>query len=264
MDNKNMPDFSKMLAEVEAEEAKLAEEAAKENIDYDVNVPKQIQLNENQTRTLCQRLSGLDNLGNKKATVGYLAYIDNSAGTVMPNELPIKLSEAVASAVPNAQLPDFFTVDVLFPSEDSMELKKFWAVLEKHRMDELNAGVGQVPIFVLGLEENYTKDDDKEDILTAQFINPLTFYISRTSPSQKVEEFASSEGEKVGGNMVRILFHSNTINFSLMSKENAILLSNPEDIIETKEEETKEEPESIEDILGISIPAGYYDMDDDK
>ena len=284
MDNQFTQDWSKFFNEAEEEAKKAEQEAAEEQGMDDSSFSPATEdrfyaLSTDQVRTLCRRISGRKANGEKASVAGYLSYLDRKGVDVLNTlEPPTPLKDGVVTVLPSAQLPDFYTVDVEFSDPKSEEIKKFWATYEKYRHDELVAKPTETPVFYINLEENLSEQEFNAagEIIICGIANPILGYITRTSPTMNAEDSVSMDGDIIGGNVIRLLVHTDMLTFRMISKEEAPFL-NPDLYSygkpfvappEPQKEEPKdpeqqaiEEDETFKSLL--SVPPGYYDMDND-
>lgn len=260
-------DWGKFLEEAKELEEQAEEEARAEDPNYAAAQQNNVVgLSIQQARILCDRVSGRKENGEKKANVAYVSYIERAGmGTPSVINEPADLRSATVTVLPFSSIPQFYTIDIEFPSPDDMDLKKFWAVFEKYRKNELGAKATEIPMFYVNIQENLSEDEliNAEDVLLCCFYNPLLAYLTRSNPEQKAPEEVTEQNEIIGGNIVRMLVHTDCVNFHLMDKGDFMVLDEtPVEIIENNAKEENLSP--VDEEPDIIIPPGYYDMDEDE
>ncbi len=177
-----------------------------------------IQLSDYQIQEFCQRLSGKDNDGKSKAKLTYTNYmVENNDFEHLPPHTIININKCEVYLYPNRTLPDFYTVDLVFPNAESNDLKLLWLRLEKFKKDNLLNDFDHQALFVLQVIENF----DEEDLDTAKnrlycnIVNPLLFYLTRTTPNQLTTDIQTDEGLQ-GGNIIRLLCHTDLVTFDVL------------------------------------------------
>lgn len=274
MDNNFSQDWDRFLREAGELEKQVDAEAVAENPNYN---PEQtddpvVNLNTEQARVLCNRISGKKGNGEAKAKIGYISYVQDIGDPTGEEEAAktyTELPNTTITVLPYFRLPElFYTVDIVFPSSDCEAIKKFWANFEQYRKKELSAGPTELPVFYVNAQEDLSPEELKEteEIMICGITNPMLAYITRSNPGQPAEEIREEDGTLLGGNIIRMLVPSDNIVFQFIDKENFDILSDSyeDEWTDTVPEESSKEKkriESPEELL--NIPPGYYDMDEE-
>ena len=177
-----------------------------------------IQVDDYRIQEFCKRLSGKDLDGKNLSKLSYTNYVvkNEDFEHIAPHSV-ININDVEVNIYPNRTLPDFYTVDLVFPNANVNDLKLLWLRLEKFKKDNLTADFDSDAIFLLQVIENYDEKDleSAKNRLYCNIINPLLFYITRSTPNQLVAEMETSEGLQ-GGNIIRLLCHSALVTFDVL------------------------------------------------
>ena len=178
-----------------------------------------IYLSEKQLKDFCLRLSGKDDTGKVKAKLAYTNYIVRDGDFSAPHDQPIiDIKDAYIDINPNKTLPDFYTIDIIFPSYDSLELKLLWLKLEQFKKADRNIEEGKQAAFLINVSENFEMNEVEsvKNRVFCNIVNPVLFYLTREVPNQLVEEIKTEDGLQ-GGNIIRCLCHSSSVVFDILS-----------------------------------------------
>ncbi len=177
-----------------------------------------IQLDDYKIQEFCMRLSGKNDNGKNKSKLSYTSYVvKNDDFENLPQHNVININNAEVNIYPNRTLPDFYTIDLVFPRADLNEIKLLWLKLEKYKKDNLLNDFDTQSLFVLQVIENFDENDlnTAKNRLYCNILNPLLFYLTRSTPNMLSGEVETEEGPQ-GGNIVRLLCHSDLVSFDVL------------------------------------------------
>lgn len=159
---------------------------------------------------LTAELSGTDAMGVRKSVAVYMTY-DLENGEMMGYIEPSVVGE-VRTELSVDRLTGFYSLDLYFEDSEDANLLALWGSLFDCRQKQIyETDTNWVSHFKLTqVVENM---DQGTDVLTAELINPLIYSITREKPDQKVSEFEFQENMLFGGNIIRMVFHPNTVTF---------------------------------------------------
>lgn len=158
-------------------------------------------------------VSGVGPGGAPKATVSYQSYAIEDDEDSERRTAIHTLSKASVELSYSKLTPDFYVLDVVFPSPESAELKFLWGRLQEHKRNESLHG-DKTWVFYINILEVESLEGAREGraVAMVNVINPLLFYITRSEPADEVEE-RLRDGELIGGNIVRMLLASPLVTF---------------------------------------------------
>ncbi len=177
-----------------------------------------IRLSDRQLKDFCLRLSGKDDKGKVRAKLAYTNYEIKEGDFSIPSDQPIiDIKDAYIDINPNKTLPDFYTIDIVFPSCDCLDLKLLWLKLEQYKKADRKIDDGKQAIFLIQVSENFEMEeiDSVKNRIFCNIINPLLFYLTREVPNQLVEEVKTEDGLQ-GGNIIRLLCQSPLVTFDVL------------------------------------------------
>lgn len=183
---------------------------------------QKIEMDIRSTAEIAQHFSGLRPDGSPKAILHYCAY-DFGAPDDDIDKQTISVARPARAELSLDRLTGFYTLDLVFPDENDLSLKLLWQKLQKHRSNETYRS-DTTWIFYIKMFENLT-DEELEfsnTVYTADILNPLAYFLVRTVPDQKVQDYPVEPGIYSGGNTIRMLLHRDLVTFQYETLENDI------------------------------------------
>lgn len=159
-----------------------------------------------------ERFTGINNYGDAKAVGSYQLFAAEDDENSKDRQTIYKISKASYSLRHDKTHPEFIALDIRFNSYSDSELKLVWSRLKRFE-DNMRKEPDKTWIIHFTLLDTGSLSDetDKDDILLmAHLVNPVMSYITRENPTDLAEERLVN-GEKLGGNIVRLLFTANYV-----------------------------------------------------
>ncbi len=168
------------------------------------------------------RFNGKDQLGESKAICSYQYFAAEEPEDSRNKQIVYNISSKVTYTLHHSKVhPGFIRMDVRFNSFEDTELKLLWARLKKAEEAEHN-DPDKTWIFhfiLLDLGTVSSETDKNDEVLTAHLINPVMSYLTRENPTDLAEERVVN-GEKIAGNVVRMLFKTEFVSLELSDQYN--------------------------------------------
>lgn len=189
------------------------------NTEGALNESSELRLNAKDLVEVTSHFSGLKPDGTPKAFLNYSAYDfdvpeDDIDKNTISSANPVRIELCLD------RMTGFYIMDIIFQDENDISLKLLWAKLQKHKSNETYLG-DKMWIFFIKLIENLSDDELEHTtgVYSADILNPLCFYLIRTIPDQKVEDYEVEPGVFSGGNTIRLLLHSDLVTFQYEDME---------------------------------------------
>lgn len=175
-------------------------------------------LSDYQINEFCERLSGRTEDGKNKAKLSYTNYMVKEGNFEnLPVHSILDIHNARIEIFPNRTLPDFYTIDIIFPDAECRDLKILWMKLEQFKKADRNSDFDNQAVILIQASENFELKDlkDVKNRLFCNILNPLLFYLTRETPNQKTNDVKTEEGLQ-GGNIIRLLCHTSLVTFDFL------------------------------------------------
>ena len=166
---------------------------------------------------ICERLSGKDSESFAKCAVTYMNY-EYDETKIEETQQIHTISNGIATLTVEKRIPEFFTLDIEFPSSEDTELALFWGRLQEYRRKQVMEPNKNWVFFINLLELDSIKynTEKPDELFTINLMNPILHVITRKEPTDHVTENESDE-YLMGGNIVRLLFHGSLVSFDLVN-----------------------------------------------
>ena len=172
-------------------------------------------------KDFCTRLSGILPSEQSKAIISYQSYKMNE------NEEYSDDADNIYQLMPKKVIlsydvlhPDLATLSIYFGSHTDPTLRIFWRRLNnffEEQSKNLSNEEFDIPVFMINLLERESiggihSEEVNPNLYEVNIINPLICYLTRELPTDRaIKEFLGDE--EVGGNVVKMLFSLDTVNF---------------------------------------------------
>ncbi len=162
------------------------------------------------------RLSGKDFKGDDKSQIIYQSFALEDEEDSDRKKTLYSITKAGVRLSLSKMTPQFIKLDIEFNSCDDAELKLFWSRLRQ--IDKFTVKEPEKTwVFHVQLTEVASVvNNSEEGILEGHFCNPIMSYITRSTPSNLSSEF-NVNGERLGGNIITMLFAAETTQFELVT-----------------------------------------------
>ena len=166
---------------------------------------------------ICSRLSGKDSEGFAKCAVTYMSYEYDETKTEETQQIHT-ITNGIATVTIEKRIPEFFTLDIEFPSSEDTELALFWGRLQEYRRKQVMEPDKNWIFFLnlLELDSLQYNIEKPDELFTINLMNPILHVVTRKEPMDRVTENESDE-YLMGGNIVRLLFHGSLVSFDIVN-----------------------------------------------
>ncbi len=153
------------------------------------------------------RFSGNDSYGNANAVGSYQLYAAEDDASSRDRKTIYKINKASYYLRHDKTHPQFIALDIRFNAYDDTELKLLWSRLKKFEESGIkDPDKTWILHFMLLETDSLSEETDQDDILLiAHLVNPIMSFLTRETPTTLAEDKIVN-GERYGGNVVRMLF----------------------------------------------------------
>ncbi len=163
--------------------------------------------------------TGKDQYGDARAVGSYQLFAAEDPENSRDRQTIYKISKAEYSLRHSKAHPNFIALDIRFNSYDDTELKLLWSRLKKYEDNAVKEPDKTWILHFTLLDTGSLSDESDVDdvLLIAHLVNPVMSYLTREHPTDLAEERIIN-GEKLGGNVVRMLFTTDYVSLEETNK----------------------------------------------
>lgn len=173
-----------------------------------------VDISDEQMAEFIRKITGTNGNGYANAEISYQAY---DYGTNTGDQRIFTLSKDVYIQISrNSLLNSFLNIDLVFKSAEDMELKLMWGRLQQHFKNESEEAEKNW-IFYINVTERSSYETNTGAILTGNIFNPITAFLTRSTPNQTLKEEQVIQGALQGGNIIRMIVSTALFSFTMQN-----------------------------------------------
>lgn len=200
--------------------ADLQQNTQNENSNESKNAMNTGEMTIEDVRKVFERMNGWNPVtGQSKVAISYQLFaMDDPENSQSRNQVFSTCKPAIQMNF-DSHIPGYFGLDIIFRSANEPELKLLWGRLQQFKRSTSVHPEKEWIFFMNILESSsISLQTEKEDTpFVIRAFNPLLTYLTREVPEMQVDDTESTDGEMIGGNIIRMIIPAEFVQFEYCS-----------------------------------------------